>query len=74
MKCTICKHGDTRPGHTQVALQRGQTTVIVKEVPAEICGNCGEYYLTEEISTKVMAMAETAVRDKAEIEVLRFAA
>lgn len=74
MKCVICKHGDTRPGHAQVSLQRGPTTVIIKDVPADICGNCGEYYLSEETSRKVMDMAEVAVRDKAEIEVLRFAA
>jgi len=48
--------------------------VVIKDVPAEICENCGEYYLTEEMTAKVMEMAEGAVRHNAEIEVLRFAA
>jgi YgiT-type zinc finger domain-containing protein len=74
MKCTICKQGETRPGRTTVVLERGKTTVVIKDVPAEICENCGEYYLTEEMTAKVMEMAEEAVRHNAEIEVLRFAA
>jgi len=74
MKCTICKQGETLPGKTTVVLERGKTTVVIKDVPADICENCGEYYLTEEMTAKVMEMAEEAVKHNAEIEVLRFAA
>ena len=74
MQCVICKMGDTAPGTTSVTLQRGGTTVVIKDVPAEICENCGEYYLSEEISERVLALAETAVMNNAEIEILRFAA
>ena len=45
MKCVICKNGETRDGAATVTLERGGATVVVKEVPAEVCGNCGEYYL-----------------------------
>ena len=44
MKCVICKHGQTRPGKATVPLTREQAVVVVKEVPAEICDNCGEFY------------------------------
>jgi YgiT-type zinc finger domain-containing protein len=74
MQCVICKMGETKPGTTSVTLQRGGTTVVIKDVPAEICENCGEYYLSEEISERVLALAETAVMNNAEIEILRFAA
>ena len=74
MKCTICKQGETQPGKATVVLERGQTTVVIKDVPADICENCGEYYLTEELTAKVLEMAEEAVQHNAEIEVLRFAA
>jgi len=39
MKCVICKIGETKPGFVTVTLQRGETTVIFKQVPAEICQN-----------------------------------
>jgi YgiT-type zinc finger domain-containing protein len=74
MKYAICRHGETRPGNTIVTLQRGDTTVVIKGVPADVCDNCGEYYLTADMSARVLALAEEAVRHGAEVEVLRFAA
>lgn len=74
MKCVICKQGQTHNGMTTVILGRGQTTVIIKDVPAEICENCGEYYLSDEVTEKVQGLAEQAVRRGAEIEILRYAA
>ena len=74
MKCVICKQGETRPGTTTVTLTRGESTIVVKNVPADICENCGEYYLTEEISTQIMAMAEEAVQLNHEVEVIQYAA
>ncbi len=74
MKCTICKQGETQSGKTTVVLERGKTTVVIKDVPADICENCGEYYLSEERTARVMEMAEAAVQHNVEIEVLLFAA
>lgn len=74
MKCVLCRQGDTGPGEVTVTLQRGETTVVIKAVPAEVCTNCGEYYLSEEITDQVMAKAEQAVARGAEVEILRFAA
>ena len=74
MKCVICKHGETRPGNATVTLQRKESTIIFKEVPAEVCENCGEYYLSEAVTEKVLTRAELAVQNGAEVEILRFAA
>jgi len=57
-----------------VTLQRGDTTVIIKGVPAQVCENCGEYYLQEDITKRVLAMAGDAVKNNVEVEILRFAA
>ncbi len=74
MRCVFCKQGDARPGEATVTLQRGETVVVVKGVPADICENCGEYYLSAAVSEKVMAKAEAAVENGAEVEILRYAA
>lgn len=74
MKCVICKQGETLPGHVTATLQRSETTVILKGVPAEICDNCGEYYLSEEVTGQVLDRAEEAARNGAEVGILRFAA
>lgn len=74
MKCAICKTGDLREGTTAVTLQRDETTIVIKQVPAEVCDQCGEYYLSDAMTEKVLAMAEDAIRKGAEVEVLRWAA
>jgi YgiT-type zinc finger domain-containing protein len=74
MRCVICKTGEVQPGYATVTLQRGGTTVVIKDVPAEVCDNCGEYYLSEDMSARVLALAEEAVSKGAEVEIVRWAA
>ena len=74
MSCVICRNGTTRHGSVTVTLQRGETTFILKQVPADVCDNCGEYYLSSEVSAQVLQRAEAAVKSGAEVEILRFAA
>ncbi len=74
MECIICKQGETLSGYTTVTLNRGETSIIIKQVPADICENCGEYYLSENISEQVLILAEQVIERHAEIEVLRFVA
>jgi YgiT-type zinc finger domain-containing protein len=74
MSCVLCRHGETQPGRVTVVLQRGNTTVILKQVPADVCENCGEYYLSSEVTGRVMDKAEAAVKSGAELEILAFAA
>ena len=74
MECVICKHGQTNPGKVTVTLQRGDSTIIFKEVPADVCTNCGEYYLSEEISEKLLEHAERSVKNGVMVEIQKFAA
>lgn len=74
VKCTLCRQGETKTGETTVTLQRGQTIVLVKQVPADVCENCGEYYLAADVAESVLARAEQAVKSGAELEIVRFAA
>ena len=74
MDCIFCKQGETHPGKTTVTLQRGETTIIIKDVQADICENCGEYYLSEDMTERVLKMGEDAINKGAEVEILRLAA
>src|SRR5271157_2508396 len=53
MSCAICRNGKTHSGHVTVTVQRGETTVILKQAPADVCDNCGEYYLLSEVAAQV---------------------
>jgi YgiT-type zinc finger domain-containing protein len=74
MKCTICKTGHTHPGITTVTLQRDNTVVVIRDVPADICEDCGEYYLSEPIARRVYADAEETAHRNVEVEIQRYAA
>ncbi len=74
MKCQLCKNGTTEKGSVTVTLERGSTVVLIKNVPAEICENCGEYYLDEKTTYNILAKAEIAAKNNAEVEILQYAA
>ncbi len=74
MICVICKHGTTQPGIVTVTLQRDDCVVILKGVPADVCENCGEYYLSDIVTEQVLQRADMAVNNGAEVEIMRYAA
>jgi YgiT-type zinc finger domain-containing protein len=74
MKCTFCKQGTTKQGNVTVTLSRENTVVVIKNVPAEVCENCSEYFLSEKITEQILSWAEDAVEKGAEVEILRYAA
>ncbi len=72
MKCVICKHGETKPGLVTLTLERDESIIVIKKVPAEVCSNCGEYYLNDDITEQVLQRAELAVNNGAEVEIIRY--
>ena len=74
MNCVICKTGHTHPGTATVTLQRDNSVVVIRDVPAEICEDCGEYYLSEPVAKRVYAGADATVQRHVEVEILRYAA
>lgn len=74
MNCTICRTGETAPGIVTVTLQRGDFTVVIKNVPADVCSNCGEYYLSGDVAARVMQLAENVLANGAEVGIIRYAA
>ena len=57
MECVICKHGETKLGLVSVTLERDNCLIVLKRVPADICENCGEYYLSESVTEYVLNRA-----------------
>ena len=69
MECALCKVGTTEKGKVTITLKRNSAIILIKDVPAEICTNCGHYYLSEEITRIVMEKGNEAVANGAELEV-----
>lgn len=74
MTCVICKTGLLEKGKVIVTLNKDGSVIIFKNVPADVCGNCGEYYLNEDVTEDILNRANEAVKNKPEIEILQYAA
>ena len=73
MFCVICK-GETKPGKVNFPIDLGTTFVLVKDVPANVCKQCGEYFLEDDVAAVIEKIAENARSSKIEIEIQRYAA
>jgi YgiT-type zinc finger domain-containing protein len=74
MKCVICKHGHTKEGLTTVTFDRDGLTLVVKEVPAQVCTNCGEDYVDEHVAHEILGIAERMAKGGAVVDVRKYVA
>jgi len=74
MKCVICQLGEMRPGNTTLTLERGSLTLVIKDIPAAVCDNCGEATIDEEISAQLLQSAEEAAQAGVEVDVRHYQA
>jgi YgiT-type zinc finger domain-containing protein len=74
MNCPICRHGETHPALTTVTLERGGMTLVFKGVPAQVCQNCGEAYLDEDTTARLLAVVDEAARTGVQVQVRDYVA
>lgn len=72
MKCPICKHGSTRPGYASITLERDDATLVFKHVPAEVCDNCGEEFVSEEVTGSLLERASRAASEGVRVDVREY--
>lgn len=74
VKRVICKTGQTQPGLATVTLEKDGRVAVFKDVPAEICDDCGEYYLSAAVAARLQQLAREARERGSEVEIARFIA
>ena len=57
-----------------MTLNRDQLTLVVKGVPAQVCGNCGEEFIEEEVTSQLLKVAEEAARTGVQVDVREYVA
>lgn len=72
MKCMICKHGETKKGTTTVTLEKDNSTIVFKEVPAHICDNCGEKYVDGSVTKELLKKAREIVKNGVEVDIRKY--
>ncbi len=74
MQCVICKQGRTQAGTTTVTLERDKTTLVIKNVPAQVCDTCGEVYVDETITDHLLETLNAAISAGVQVEIRSFVA
>ena len=74
MKCVVCKMAETRSGTTTVSLERRGATLVFKDVPAQVCPNCGEDYVGDAVAAALLQSAEEMVASGAQVDIRSYAA
>lgn len=57
---------------TTVTFERDGMTIVVKEVPARICANCGEDYVDEQVAHEIIELAGRMAKSGAQVDVRRY--
>ena len=72
MKCVICKNGETTDGKTTITLERDSSTIVFKDVPAQICDNCGEKYVDAKTTKELLKKANELLKNGTEVDIRKF--
>ena len=74
MKCVICKHAEAKLGTTTITLARDGLTCVIKQVPAQVCPNCGEDYVDENVTGDLLKSAEQMVKVGTQVDIRQYVA
>ena len=53
----MCKNGETKQGKSVITLTKGKLVFTLKNVPAQICHDCGEEYINEDTTKLILQTA-----------------
>lgn len=70
MECVICKTGTTKEGKTTYSIVKDGRIIIVKDVDAAVCDNCGEAYFSIETSKWLSQKVNEAIENSNKVEVM----
>lgn len=74
MRCNACGNGTTKPGRSTYVVDRDGRVAVIRDVPADICDQCGEVYFDAETAQALYDQAERILAHGSEVEITRFAA
>ena len=68
MKCAIC-NGNLKKKLVKLELWVESELVIVEDIPSDICNQCGEKYISAEVSKKIDKLLGQRSKAKKKLEV-----
>ncbi|MEN6347921.1 MAG: type II toxin-antitoxin system MqsA family antitoxin [Syntrophomonas sp.] len=71
MNCLLCKAGLESSMVNHIVDWEGHI-IIIKNVPANVCGQCGEHYIEHDIAIKLEKIIEEAKKAGAEVTIMNY--
>ena len=72
MKCFSCPTGQSAPGTKTATLEREDTLVVVRHVPADVCETCDAAYYSADVTDRLRELLEEAARSQTQVLVREF--
>ena len=70
--CPLCG-GSKKDGKTTFVADLGFGVVVIREVPATVCSQCGADWLSNEVSARIEQMIQEARQKRHQVEVTLWA-
>ncbi|HZX47313.1 MAG TPA: type II toxin-antitoxin system MqsA family antitoxin [Clostridia bacterium] len=71
MNCIVCKGELTKKDINQIVDIDGHI-IIIKNVPAEVCEQCGESFFENQVALTLEKIVDEIVSNKAEITIVNY--
>ena len=71
MNCALCK-GSLKKGMVNHIIDLGDGIIIIKNVLANVCNQCGEYYVDTQTAIKLEEIIEELRKNKAEVLIINY--
>ena len=72
MNCIVCKKGSTRLEKVTVSIDKNDTVVVIRDVPAQVCSTCGEEYINATTMKDIERLVKTAQKAGMSIAIQQF--
>ena len=73
MNCVICK-GDFIEGLVNHIVDINNHIIIIKNVPALICSQCGDYFIDDKVARVLESLIDSVLESITEISILNYSA
>ena len=71
MNCALCKVS-LKKGMVNHIIDLGDGIIIIKNVLANVCNQCGEYYVDTQTAIKLEEIIEELRKNKAEVLIINY--
>lgn len=70
--CPLCG-GRKQPGSTTFTAELGFGVIVVRDVPATVCSQCGADWISDDIASRLEGLVEEAKAKRLQVEVMSLA-